>query len=86
MFLVVLSMSVGSIMLVLILYKYMRTRRLVVGHGKRGGWWASGGSKERSRDVGSEGTTDSTLTTATQRSLYDRALVTRFTIGFVILA
>lgn len=82
------SLTIGSILLVLILYKYMKSRRLLAGTGRLGGWWASGGSKERSRnrDIGAEGTVESGVTSNTQRSIYDRALVTRFTIGFLILA
>ncbi|CZR61688.1 uncharacterized protein PAC_11585 [Phialocephala subalpina] len=84
----VVLFDILDILLVFILYKYMKTRRLLAGAGRRGGWWASGGSKERSRnrDIGAEGTIESGVTSNTQRSIYDRALVTRFTIGFVILA
>jgi hypothetical protein len=81
------SLAIGSVLLILILYKYMKTRRLLTGPGRRG-WWASGGSKERSRDefIGTERTIESGVTSVTKRTSYDRALVTRFTIGFVILA
>jgi hypothetical protein len=80
------SMSVGSILLIFILYKYVKTRGLVAGFAKRGGWWASGGSKERqARGFGAEGIMESDITSNTRRSIYDRALVVRFTIGFVIL-
>jgi hypothetical protein len=86
-FKVLISMSAGTILLILILYKYMKTRRLVMGSAHRGGWWASGGSKRRQRDIGAEGTIESEITASTGRSsIYDRALVARFTIGFVILA
>jgi len=84
--LVFTSMSVGGILLIFILYKYIKTRRLVAGYAKRGGWWASGGSQERqAREFGAEGTMESEGTSSTRRSIYDRALVVRFTIGFVIL-
>jgi hypothetical protein len=87
-FKVLISMSAGTVLLMLILYKYMKTRRLVMGSAHRGGWWASGGSKERrQRDIGAEGTIESGITASTGRSsIYDRALVARFTIGFIILA
>lgn len=81
------SMLVGSILLIFILYKYMKTRRLVAGYANRGGWWASAGSKERrNRDIGADGTAESGVTANTSRSIYDRVLVTRFSIGFVVLA
>ncbi|CZR59817.1 uncharacterized protein PAC_09711 [Phialocephala subalpina] len=85
------SLSMGSILLILILYKYMKTRRLVSGYSRRGRWWASGSSKDRSEnrsgnDIGAGYTAESGVTSSTRRSIYDRALVTRFTIGFVILA
>ncbi|KAF8851897.1 hypothetical protein BDZ45DRAFT_129285 [Acephala macrosclerotiorum] len=85
------SLSMGSILLVLILYKYMKTRRLVSGYSRRGRWWASGSSKDRSEnrsgnDIGAGYTAESGVASSTRRSIYDRALVTRFTIGFVILA
>ncbi|KAK0106940.1 hypothetical protein ONS95_003655 [Cadophora gregata] len=85
------SLSMGSILLVLILYKYMKTRRLVAGHSqRRGRWWASDGSKSRTDESAyAEGTVDTAISgtlSSTRRSIYDRALITRFTIGFVILA
>lgn len=65
----------------------MKTRRLATGQAKRGAWWASGASKEiRSQDVGLGGTVKSGVTLGIQRSIYDRALVIRFTVGFIILA
>lgn len=85
----------GSVLLVLILYKYMKTRRLVAGYSQRQGrWWASDGSKSRTDESGyAPGTVETGVSGAvsgggssTRRSIYDRALVTRFTIGFVILA
>ena len=81
------SLAIGSVLLILILYKYLKTRRLLSGPARRG-WWASGGSKERSRDegIGAERTVESGATSTTKRTSYDRALVIRFTIGFVILA
>ncbi|KAH8596385.1 hypothetical protein B0O99DRAFT_593705 [Bisporella sp. PMI_857] len=77
-------MSIGSILLVLILYKYMKTRRLVMGYAKRSAWWASDSETLQSQDV--EGTAQSGATSQIRRSIYDRALLTRFTIGFLILA
>jgi hypothetical protein len=81
------SLSMGSVLLVLILYKYMKTRRLVAGYGKRGRWWASDDRSQQ--DVGTNYTADtmtSGMTSSTRRSIYDRALMTRFTLGFVIMA
>ncbi|KAH6674167.1 hypothetical protein B0J14DRAFT_33301 [Halenospora varia] len=81
-----LSMAIGTVLLILILYKYMKTRRLVMGSGRRGKWWASGSSKDRSQtDFGTNGTDRSGVASSTRQSIYDRALVTRFTIGFGIL-
>ncbi|KAN0108479.1 hypothetical protein V8E51_008221 [Hyaloscypha variabilis] len=84
------SLSVGGILLVLILYKYVKTRRLVAGYGRRGRWWASSGSsKDRSRatqDFSQQGTIESGVASNTRRSIYDRALLIRFSIGFMILA
>ncbi|CZT44969.1 uncharacterized protein RSE6_05232 [Rhynchosporium secalis] len=87
------SLSLGSILLVLILYKYMKTRRLVAGPAaRRGRWWASNGSKSRSNDDSgyAAGTVETGVSSGggpnTRRSIYDRALVTRFSIGFVVLA
>ena len=79
---VFISLLVGSALLALILYKYMKTRRILTGNEHRGGWWASKDSRSNN-----SGTVESGVTiTESQRSIYDRALVTRFTIGFVILA
>jgi hypothetical protein len=79
-------MLAGTVCLVLTLYKYVKTRRLVAGSEDRGGWWASGGSKgRRAPDIGTQGTAQSSLTAESRGSIYDRALITRFTIGFFIL-
>ena len=88
-YLVSTSLIVGSVLLVFILYKYMKTRRLVAGSGRVGKWWASGGSKQSSNPSqggGASGTAASGTASSTRGSIYDRALVTRFTIGFVVLA
>jgi len=77
-------MLVGSILLILILYKYMKTRRLLAGSARREGWFASNEGTSDSRDATS--TMESGINSETRRSIYDRALVIRFTIGFVILA
>lgn len=79
------SLSVGSILLVLMLYKYIKTRRLVSGNHRRGRWWASDGTKSQNETVSGNSTVD-TYQPTSRKSIYDRALVTRFTIGFVILA
>ncbi len=81
------SLSMGSILLILILYKYMKTRRLVSGYGKRGRWWASDSRSQR--DVGADYTAEtaaSGMTSSTRRSIYDKALIIRFTLAFVIMA
>lgn len=89
------SLSMGSVLLILILKKYMKTRQLVEGYSRRGRWWDSGSSKDRSEnrsgnlseiDVVTRYTAETGVTPSTRRSIYDRALLTRFTIGFVILA
>lgn len=77
----------GSLLLALILYKYIKTRRLVSGYAKRGKWWASDDRSQR--DVGADNTAETVTTgntTNSRRSIYDKALVTRFTLGFVIMA
>lgn len=77
----------GGILLVLILYKYVKTRRLVAGYSRRGRWWASGSKDSRAtRDFSQQATVESGVTSNTRRSIYDRALLVRFSIGFVILA
>ena len=81
----------GGVLLILILYKYVKTRRLVAGgYAKRGHWWASSGtSRDRSqdtRDFNAQGTVESGVTSNSSRSIYDRALLIRFSIGFMILA
>ena len=83
------SLTVGAILLVLILYKYVKTRRLVMGHSRRGRWWGSNSkdqSSQGTRDYSQNETVESGVATNTKRSIYDRALLTRFSIGFVILA
>lgn len=93
------SLSVGSVLMVLILYKYIRTRRLLFAHETRNGWWRSSGTATATNTtgtgkvngsgsgigsgIGSGSGNDNYI--STRRSLYDRALITRFTIGFVIL-
>ncbi len=81
------SLSMGSILLILILYKYMKTRRLVFGHAKRGRWWASDSRSQR--DLGPDyaaETAASRMASSARRSIYDKTLITRFTLGFVIMA
>lgn len=87
------TLSAGSVLLVLILFKYIKTRRLTMRHAYRSPWWASHDSKSASRsretDVTETGATVKTTTSepiSARQSTYDRALVTRFTLGFVILA
>ncbi|CAD6444337.1 9c1bf90e-de70-4607-976d-dff0b9741d74 [Sclerotinia trifoliorum] len=83
------SLSIGSILMILILYKYIKTRRLLFAHDKRNGWWGSSGAATATDTTGTCAVNGSGITNdnskASRRSLYDRALITRFTIGFVIL-
>lgn len=86
--LVGVSMTVGSILLVLTLYKYMKSRRLTVGGGRRGGWWGSSTTRRSgSQTLGSgrNHTAGLSSESTTVRSIYDRALIARFSIGFIIL-
>lgn len=99
--LVLVSLSIGSVLMVLILYKYIRTRRLLFAHEKRNGWWRSSGAATATNTTGTGNVNGSGSGSgigsgigngsgndnyiSTRRSLYDRALITRFTIGFVIL-
>jgi len=66
----------------------MKTRRLVMGSNSAqlGGWWgpSSGDSTVRSQTLES-GTGPEALSDR-KRSIYDRALLIRFSIAFVILA
>ncbi|ESZ91386.1 hypothetical protein SBOR_8238 [Sclerotinia borealis F-4128] len=92
-FTMLVSLSLGSILMVLILYKYIKTRRLLFAHEKRNGWWGSSSIATVTDTTGTgtgngNGTGNGTGNgnqISTRQSLYDRALITRFTIGFVIL-
>ncbi|KAA8569151.1 hypothetical protein EYC84_000820 [Monilinia fructicola] len=96
-FTMLVSLSIGSILMVLILYKYVKTRRLLFAHEKRNGWWGSSGTATASDTTGTgHGNVNANASSSvndigngnhisTRRSLYDRALITRFTIGFVVL-
>ncbi|APA11922.1 hypothetical protein sscle_08g066920 [Sclerotinia sclerotiorum 1980 UF-70] len=86
-FTMLVSLSIGSILMILILYKYIKTRRLLFAHDKRNGWWGSSGAATATDTTGTctvNGSGNDNCK-ASRRSLYDRALITRFTIGFVIL-
>lgn len=87
---VLVSMLAGVVLMILTLFKYIKTRRLVMGSGQRGGWWASGGSKERraptlsvNANVSQSGVT--TTSSGVRNALYDRSLIIRFCIGFTIM-
>ncbi|TGO52245.1 hypothetical protein BCON_0145g00270 [Botryotinia convoluta] len=87
-----ISLSTGSILMVLILYKYIKTRRLLFAHEKRNGWWASSGTATATDTTGistgtgtGTGQSNANNRKIARRSVYDRALITRFTIGFVII-
>ncbi|KAM3075187.1 hypothetical protein ACMFMF_005866 [Clarireedia jacksonii] len=75
-----LSMTFGSVCMVLILTKYVKTRRLLFSHERHNGWFGS----SRTMTGVSTGT-DATAARATRRAVYDRALMIRFTTVFVIL-
>ncbi|KIM98609.1 hypothetical protein OIDMADRAFT_128758 [Oidiodendron maius Zn] len=82
------NFTVGTIVQILTLYKYMKTRRLLAGRARRGGWWVSG-SRERSFvDIGTETVTSqgSHIVASAEQAVYDRALVIRFSIAFFFLA
>ncbi|RKF65468.1 putative glycoside hydrolase [Erysiphe neolycopersici] len=81
------SLSMGSILLILILYKYMETRKLASEHDiQDDDWWTQGTSdlSEKETIIGSYGKISHRLWNR-KRYKYDKALVTRFTIGFVIM-
>lgn len=103
------SLSTGVILLILILYKYMKIRRLVMGKSSArrvelwsssGGdshnqimesgtedlWTSSGGDAAVHTQIMEFGTGQSGATSDKRQPLYDRGLLTRFTIGFTILA
>ncbi|KAH8821638.1 hypothetical protein F5884DRAFT_850857 [Xylogone sp. PMI_703] len=84
---VLVSLFGGSILLILILYKYILTRRLLARNIKRSRWWdPTVPKKGNNRDAVTNGTTRSSGLSSAQIQIYDRALVTRFTIGFLVLA
>ncbi|PQE33010.1 glycoside hydrolase protein [Rutstroemia sp. NJR-2017a WRK4] len=74
------SMTFGSIFMVLILVKYVKTRRILFSHERRNGWFGSSGEV-----TGVSTGTDATTARANRRAVYDRALIVRFTTGFIIL-
>ncbi|SZF06291.1 unnamed protein product [Blumeria hordei] len=81
------SLTLGSVLLVLILYKYMKTRRLLAECNGRGEWWATIDADDlmyRTSTTDSNSSSVSAKISSKKKSIYDRALVTRFTIGFVV--
>ncbi|CAG8972477.1 hypothetical protein HYALB_00001167 [Hymenoscyphus albidus] len=84
---VILGSLIGAILMFLTLFKYIKTRRLVLQSGGRGGWWASGGSKERRAPALNTEESQIGVTTSdgTRDALYDRSLIIRFCIGFTIM-
>jgi hypothetical protein len=78
--LVMASMTFGSVFMVLILIKYVKTRRILFSHERRNGWFGSSGEM-----TGVSTGTDATTARANRRAVYDRALIIRFTTGFIIL-
>ncbi|KAI1006028.1 hypothetical protein K3495_g2192 [Podosphaera aphanis] len=94
-----ISLSLGSILTALVLFKYIRTRRLIAGHTSRGDWWGpseidslsynddfSEGSINDSSSIKEGSIFRSKIFNRMRHSIYDRALITRFTICFVIMA
>lgn len=82
---VAISLTAGSILLVLILVKYIKTRRLTTRRMRRSGWWHSESSQQASNlESGTNFGSDSS--DGGSHSIYDQALITRFGIGFVLLA
>ncbi|RKF79329.1 putative glycoside hydrolase [Golovinomyces cichoracearum] len=82
------SLTFGSILLVLILFKYIKTRRLVAECYMDDDWWGPSENElltDRDSKIENYGKVSSKLWSR-KRSIYDRALITRFTIGFVIMA
>lgn len=78
----------GSILLILILYQYIKTRRLIAETCNRGSWWGPGESElaiDPGKVSGNYGRVSSFKIWSRKESIYDRALITRFTIGFVIM-
>lgn len=86
---VLVSMLAGVVLMILTLFKYIKTRRLVMGSRNRGGWWASGGSKERRAPTISANVNVSqsgvTTSSGVRNALYDRSLIIRFCVGFTIM-
>lgn len=83
-----LSLGMGSILLILILYQYIKTRRLIAETCNRGSWWGPGESElaiDPGKVSGNYGRVSSFKIWSRKESIYDRALITRFTIGFVIM-
>jgi hypothetical protein len=85
---VILSFTVGTVVQILTLYKYMKTRRLLAGQARRGRWWAPGSIERSNIDIGTDTTTSrgSHVLASAEQAVYDRALVIRFSIGFFFLA
>ena len=83
---VFISLMTGSVLLILTLVRYVKTRRLAAGGSRRGRWWASDSAKSQaSQDIGSH-YTRGTENLSTRSSIYDRALLIRFTIGFSVMS
>ncbi|EPQ61896.1 hypothetical protein BGT96224_4631, partial [Blumeria graminis f. sp. tritici 96224] len=82
------SLTLGSVLLVLILFKYIKTRRLLAECNGRGEWWATIDADDlmyRTSTTDSNSSSVSAKISSKKKSIYDRALVTRFTIGFVVM-
>lgn len=79
--------SVGSTLLVLILFKYIRTQRVTARHMRRSGWWQPGSEhSQQPSSLESGSNMESSNASSGRSSRYDRALITRFSIAFILLA
>jgi hypothetical protein len=78
--LVIITPIVGGILIILILYKYIQTRKQVASSIKAVFWRSS-------RDTRTESGSNPTVVSSTsEQSIYDHALIVRFSMGFTFLA
>ncbi|KAL3424019.1 glycoside hydrolase [Phlyctema vagabunda] len=80
------NLTAGGILLAMILYKYIKTRRLTIRHTGHSHWWASCNSKDRSTQPTTGDALEALESPTSHPSVYDRALIIRFSIGFILLA
>ncbi|KAI6248011.1 hypothetical protein HI914_03418 [Erysiphe necator] len=80
-------LSLGSVLLILILYKYIRTRKVASGYDIKDDWWTSNESddlSDKENIIESYGKVSYKIWDR-KRFTYNKALVTRFTVGFVMM-